>query len=361
MASDKRSRNRGELSEIYVLLKLLSSDNSTILSGVPGSMGALIHRATVRRNGEDHQFLILGPEVAVLQPGRDSLPMEAAPRISKARLGLLAEELLLVIKNMSRVKDSYNLQIVEEILQLLRLPSVSGGASDKGDIGIDYFDETIGRNIERWFSIKSRIGAPPSFINAGANKVTYKVVGHEIHGLIDEFNKLDVRVAVNRVLDSGGRFVYFEMQKQFQLNLLIVDSKLDQIVAECLISSYRSGSRLVSDVVEKVARENRLEFPREISGIAYRVKFLNFLQDSALGMVPSKPWSGTQSVTGGFIVVTKAGEIVVFHPDSPGALRNYLWESTKFDTPGRAKYGNGIFRIQDDEVYFDLKMHIRYV
>lgn len=360
MANTEKSRNRGELSELYVLTRLLSDDHSTAFSGGNPSGSSTIHHVIVRHAGIDHQFLVFGPEVVVQPPGIDIFGSRNAPRVTRQHLKRLADQLLDEIRKTPEVAESRALPAVATILEILNLPDVCGSSTEKGDIGINYFDVSLGRHIERWFSIKSRIGAAPTFINAGANRVTYKLVGDFSCVLIDEWKKLDPQHMIAEIARAGGKFEYVDMQRQFRENLLVIDSCLDHIVADCLLESYLPGSRDVSDVVGRVAKRNRLGYPDSIAVTAHKLKFLNYLQDSSLGMVPSKPWFGSQTVTGGIIEVTKDGGLLIFQHENPTALREYFWTQTKFDTPSRKKFKNAIIRDDDGVFLLDLKVQIRY-
>jgi len=56
------------------------------------------------------------------------------------------------------------------------------------------------------------------------------------------------------------------------------------------------------------------------------------LQDCAQGMTPEKPWLGTYDSTGGQIIVKDDGEIVCYHIYELNRFREFLFNSTKFES-----------------------------
>ena len=92
---------------------------------------------------------------------------------------------------------------------------------------------------------------------------------------------------------------------------------------------------------------------------AHKMKVL--LLASALGMMPSKEWSGHYDANGGYLVVKQDGEIVCYHFYNQNDVEDYLFNNTRFERGSRSRHHFGtLYRGADGEVYIKLNLQIRF-
>lgn len=84
------------------------------------------------------------------------------------------------------------------------------------------------------------------------------------------------------------------------------------------------------------------------------------LTDIALGLMPSKVWSGTYDATGGYLVVKKNGQILCYHIYNRNDFENYLFFNTKLETASTSKYDFGELYEENGNIYFKLNLQIRF-
>lgn len=110
-------------------------------------------------------------------------------------------------------------------------------------------------------------------------------------------------------------------------------------------------------MVEVLESRNPLGFPAE--GM-YRFKLKKFLAAAALGMVPSRSWSGRDEATGGYIVATSSGDVVAFHIYNRDNFEDYLIENTRFETASTGRHGFGLLYEEDGQTKINLNLQIRF-
>lgn len=360
----EKTRNRGELSELYVLARLLS-DATLAITGVSGAETALpINRVTRKLGGATRGWLVLGRDIVPIEPGPINQfdRSTEVPLVSRHIVASLADEMLEEIASMTKSVTLSSLPATRRVAELLGVGDVVGDNKQKGDLGVEVYDPTISAPVTRFFSIKSHIGSPPSLLNAsGATWFRYGVACPGGNPCDGEFGELKTVGLVAALSSRNCSIEYDSMDERFKGNLEMLDGHLERIVAECLLESYRGDARTVASVVTRVASANPLGFPPATAEKVYRYKFLQFLQNSAFGMMPSEPWGGLSATTAGFIDVRKDGTLRIFHNENQDELRDYLWGATKFETPSTTRHNHGVLYRVEDNCFMNLALQIRYV
>ena len=93
----------------------------------------------------------------------------------------------------------------------------------------------------------------------------------------------------------------------------------------------------------------------------YNYKIKRFLTDVALGMMPSKVWSGQYDATGGYLIVKEDGDILCYHIYNRNEFEDYLINNTKLDTASSSRHGFGEIYEENEELYFKLNLQIRFL
>lgn len=141
----------------------------------------------------------------------------------------------------------------------------------------------------------------------------------------------------------------------------MIDSFLPRIIAEILLKYYSSSKSKTSDLVSHISETNPLGFNLENNHPFYTYKIKRFLTDIALGMMPSRVWTGELDATGGYLVVKENGDILCYHIYNRNEFEDYLLNNTKLETASSSKHDFGSIYEIDGVCYFNLNLQIRFI
>ena len=218
-------------------------------------------------------------------------------------------------------------------------------AIDKNDIMVEITDADTVYNPTIGSLIKSELGSYSTLLNAGkTTNFIYKIVQNhpdlirEANGIykVSSFkNHTDVIGLINKIIEENGTLEYRKMNNQiFEDNLVLIDSNMDRIIAETLLYFYKDGISNCNEMVEKLEQENPMNY---VNVNAYKYKFKKFLTAVALGMKPDTVWDGLDEATGGYIVVTKEGNVLAYHIYNRNYFEEYLLSNTKYETASTSR------------------------
>lgn len=111
----------------------------------------------------------------------------------------------------------------------------------------------------------------------------------------------------------------------------------------------------------EISKTNPLNFNQENNHPFYAYKIKHFLTDIALGMMPSKVWTGKLDATGGYLVVKDNGEVLCYHIYNRNDFEDYLFTNTKLDTASSNRHGFGTIYQENGQLYFKLNLQIRFL
>jgi hypothetical protein len=141
---------------------------------------------------------------------------------------------------------AFAIEQTEEFLKDIGCERLAAPSSDKTDISMQIYDINTGYSPVCGFSIKSEIGNAPTLINAtGATNFIY-----EIEGLSDEqiesINAIETRTKIKdrmeRIFNEASSVKFVKVSSDvFSNNLMLIDSRLHEIIAEALICHYKIG------------------------------------------------------------------------------------------------------------------------
>lgn len=258
---------------------------------------------------------------------------------------------------------AFAIEATERFLNDIGCKRLAAPSSDKTDITMQIHDVNTGYSPVCGFSIKSEIGNAPTLINAtGATNFIY-----EVEGLSDEqivsINAIETRTKIrdrmNRIFSEASSVKFARVNSEvFSNNLMLIDSRLHEIVAEALIRHYRDGLGTCSDVVNALEDSNPLGFP---APGYYEYKFKELLCCAALGMTPAKVWDGHDEANGGYIVVTASGNVLAYHIYNRDSFKEYLMKNTKYERASTSRHGYASLYKEDDKTYLKLNLQIRFI
>ncbi len=238
-------------------------------------------------------------------------------------------------------------------------------STDKTDITMQIHDIQTGFAPVCGFSIKSEVGNAPTLINAtGATNFIYEVQGlsqeqiDSINAITKETSKTMIKDRMSRIFTEATSVDFVKVASDtFARNMMLIDSRLGELVAHALVCHYRDGLAYCKDVVDKLEQENPMGYPNE--GF-YEYKFKKLLCSAALGMTPAKNWDGIDEANGGYIIVTSKGDVLAYHIYNRAFFESYLLNQTKFERGSTSRHKFASLYQEDGKVYLNLNMQVRF-
>ena len=164
---------------------------------------------------------------------------------------------------------------------------------------------------------------------------------------------------MERIFNEASSVKFVKVNSNvFSNNLMLIDSRLHEIIDASLIGHYKAGLTKCVDVVNALEEENPLEFPE--SGF-YRYKFKEFLCSAALGMTPATLWDGHDEANGGYIVVTSKGNVLAYHIYNRDFFKEYLMNNTKYERASTTRHGYASLYKENGKTYIKLNLQIRFI
>lgn len=357
--------NKGEWSELYVLLRLLADGK---IHGADENLNKLedvfFPILKIIRNQGAEQLTEYIPGELVEIHINDQLVHE----VSKDEFKKESESLLNEIN--SGTGGSFEIRSVQSFMQKIFCHQISAPSSDKSDITMKIHDSQTGYKPTVGFSIKSNLGSLPTLLNAGkTTNFIYKIVSSNKY-LLEQANLIyrngrengiDVRRRIKKITEDGSIEFLKVKSDKFASNLLLIDSKMHEIIGHTLLYYYRDNISSCEDIVEKLQEEDPLGFKHEY---AYRYKFKKFLTSIALGMKPGTVWEGIDEASGGYIIVKNDGGVLAYHLYNRNYFEDYLLKNTKYDTASTSRHDFGT--LYEDEIdgeivsLINLNLQIRF-
>ncbi|MCR5523895.1 MAG: HpaII family restriction endonuclease [Clostridia bacterium] len=356
----KITGNKGEWSELYVLLELLAD-------------GKLYAADDKLKKLEDIYFPIL----KILRDEESSKKMEYVIEDDKkvelyingkkckdiSRADLKEFSTILYKRIIEGDKErAFEVEEASRIMPEIECTKIKAPSTDKTDIRMQLQDINTGYKTICGFSIKSELGSPPTLLNAsGATSFQFEVTGIN-DGDVDIINNIEGRTKIlDRVkcIDERGTLKYVKAKsKGFSNNLMYIDSYMEEIIVSSLLFCYRTGNKTCSEIVDMLEETNPLGYPKR--GL-YEYKFKKFLCAIALGMTPSKEWDGRDEANGGYIAVTTKGDVLAYHIYNRDYFEEYLLNNTRFDRGSTSKHSFATVYKENGKYYFDMNLQIRFI
>ena len=272
------------------------------------------------------------------------------------------EEAKMLYNDIPLGKGSFDIPHGEAFLNMIKLKRLAAPPSDITDIKMELHDTNTGIDQTMGFSIKSYIGGPPTLLNAsGATNFIYEVTGISSEKA-NEINNIETREKIldriTSIFSNGGKLTYQKISNEnFSNNLLMIDSKMEELLSELVKYSYCSNEKDCQNLIKYLEEINPLNFPRK--GV-YIYKFKQFLCVKALGMEPAKNWGGEDDANGGYIVAKSDGEVLAYHLYNRDRFKQYLYENVKLERPSTTRHNYAKIYEKDGKMYINLNLQIRF-
>jgi hypothetical protein len=352
--------NKGEWSEVYVLLKLLADGKLYAANenlDKKDNMYYDIVRIFRKENVGDLIFAYDDADISITKEN-DNKPLMLIPR---GEFDNAAKDLLKQIMRASA--PTFACADTETFLNKIQCGKIKAPTSDKSDINMQVCDIKANHDPILGFSIKSRLGNPSTLLNAGqTTNFTYRIHGNIDNDVIDKFNcERKFSDKFKKLVAAENDMEFVKMDNEiFSDNLVLISDALPRIVALMLKEHYIYGRSNIITALKAIKAKNPLGYNLKAHPF-YEYKVKKLLAESALGMKPSKPWTGEADATGGYIVVREDGEVLCYHLYNRNEFENYLLKNTNLDTPSTARHGFGQIYKENDEYFLKLNLQIRFM
>lgn len=353
--------NKGEWSEIYALFKILG-DKKLFLGNkdIEKLEGLVYPIIKVLRSESNGNFeYSIQDEIILISGNEEVLKIPISDFKNKALFLLDA-----IKENQER---TFSVPEVEEFMQSINCISLKAGSSSKTDITIVVHDQRTNQQPTLGFSIKSQVGSPSTLLNAGkTTNFIYKIDDNNLtESEIDEINSISTRSKImdriKQIQHKNKSFEFVKTEKKiFSNNLILIDSLLPEILSQIVFDFYSSQFSFLPDLVNATAKRNPLNFDLENEHNFYEYKIKRFLTDIALGMMPSKVWTGKYDATGGYLIVKENGDVLCYHIYNRNEFEDYLLNNTKLDTASSSRHGFGKIYKENGQSFFKLNLQIRF-
>ena len=352
-----KTGNKGEWSEVYTLFRLIADKNLVMKNGK-----VLPIVKVIRKDGDNLLEYSYDDTSAFVYIKKNQIP------VTKIALVEFENEANFLLNEL-RLKSSASFEIpqTEAFMNKISCYNLRAQSSDKKDISLVIHDNMAG-DTELGFSIKSQLGNPSTLLNASkATNFIYKLnnslfsrADYENINAIDSKNKIKDRLKAIEAIN--GKIAFHQTENSvFQNNLILIDSSLPLIIAELLLLFFSTDSVKVADLISDLEVNNPAKYDFKYRHPFYTYKIKRFLTDVALGMMPSKVWTGNFDATGGYLVVNKSGDLDCYHIYNRNEFEDYLLENTRFETASSTKHDFGLIFEQNGDLFFKLNLQIRFL
>jgi len=364
--------NKGEWSEIYVLLRLLGEGKlfpgDADLNPISDVFYPILN--VVRHEGDTrYTYKVKEDEGVSIEYDTEqllfALDKEKIP-ISQEEFQENADWLLDKIKKSG--KGSFSCPQTEAFMHRIKCLTIRAKSTKKSDIDISIHDRRTGLQPVLGFSIKSQLGSPATLLNASrSTNFQYKLRGNLTKEEIEEINAITgsskVKNRLTAIEEKGLKIEFSRIIKNtFTNNLTLIDSLLPNILSEIILDFYStSQNKTMTDLVAALKRKNPLQFDNSQQHNFYEYKIKKFLTDTALGMTPAKVWNGEYAATGGYLIVKQNGDIICYHIYDKNKFEDYLLANTILDTPSTSRHDFGKIYEIDGDLFLNLNLQVRFM
>lgn len=354
--------NKGEWSETYAFMRLLSEGNLfaadeklnrirdlffPIIKIIREETIGTPYEYRTNNNNSEIEIFLNDDHVA-------SVPVE--------QFDNEADVLLEEINNQGQGSGAFEVPRTEAFIRSIYINKLKAPSSDKSDISVQLHDSLTGYENIVGFSIKSELGMPPTLMNAG--KTTNFI--YEVSGLtaqdVEDINAISssrkIKDRIDAIIGKGGELEYLRTYSRILGdNLGMIDSQMEVVVAKMLIGYYSGFASDCAGLTSYVSHFDPLNRTHEF----YKHKIKDLLCAIALGMKPATPWNGMDEATGGYIIVKTDGEVLAYHIYNRDSFRTYLINNTKLESGSSSRHEYGVLYEQEGRVLINLNLQIRFV
>lgn len=374
------SLNKGELGELYVLLRLVGSGFLKLSDSkeipLPGLALDIVEVTREEAANRSVSYTIGTYEVSIAVNGILKSTLQCS-EFSKA-----ADELLWYVQENSGKRTLAMPEKLGEFLDAAEVLHYKALSSQKSDIWLTTRDPRTGLMMTKvGYSVKAKWAQRPTLFNTGnGSRSIYTIDGltsddeaNRINHIVDKYGNADVKGRIRYLLDKDYQLVFEGYPVNPKLGIqcfanncsYIGDSVSEMwravVMEHFAYSAFSGGHNSMQDVYDWLVHANpcKIGFRPEDK---YAVFIRNFLFAAYCGLTASTYWNGKNDVNGGLVVVRNDGEVVAFTSLDGAEFRDYLYDNCSMDWPSTSrKHGNyGVVYKEDGLYKIALNFQIRF-
>ena len=354
--------NKGEWSEIYTLLKIISDKKlvagDSDLNKIENLIFPIIKILRDESNGTyEYSY---NSDIVIIKGENDEF------RIPISEFEEQAVSLLSKLRETS--SSAFSIPETEKFVNSFNCISIKAKSSVKSDIRIVIHDQRTGTTPELGFSIKSQLGGASTLLNAGkTTNFIYEIENTVLsNSQIKEINEINsrskIKDRIDRIKQYSGTLNFKKTENSvFGNNLVLIDSVLPKILGEIVYLFFTTHKNKTFDLVNETSKINPIRYNLDTDHPFYYYKIKRFLTDVALGMMPGKLWTGKLDTTGGYLIVKEDGEVLCYHIYNRNQFEDYLLNNTKLETASSSRHDFGKIYISEGKQFFKLNLQIRFL
>lgn len=351
--------NKGEWSEIYAFLRILGDGKlfaaDADLNRIKEVYFPVIKIIREEFKGKKYLY-ITGTDIEVWLNDNCLITIPADIFTTEA------DNLFHYIDTMGKKSGAFAVTPTESFMNKIYVSRLAAPSTDKSDINMEVHDIETGYTPTVGFSIKSELGGPSTLLNAGKTTNFVFRIDDLPEIKVNEINNINstskIKDRINSILNNGGALSYLSMEStKFENNLMMIDSQMPIIISEIVLAYFKGTATTCRDLLNTIIEKDPVSrFPD-----FYNHKVKEFLCAVALGMKPATPWDGTDEATGGYIIVKSDGDVLAYHIYNRDSFRGYLLKNTKLETPSSSRHGFGTIYSNEDGMFINLNLQIRFI
>lgn len=354
------SGNKGEWSEIYALFKLLGDKQLFAGDADLNKVEELFYPIIkIIRNESGGNFeYALNDDLVIISGGEEELRIPVSTFIDQS---------VILLAKIKESTGAFSIPEIEEFMTAVNCHTLKAKSTSKTDIRIVIHDQRINQTAELGFSIKSQLGGEATLLNAGrTTNFIYKLENfNPTPEVIASTNEIETRSKIKdriaAINEMGGILTYTTLEQSvFKNNLVLIDSLLPNILAEIIKTFFTSNLSTIEELTTNINKVNPLNYDTSFAHTFYEYKIKRFLTDVALGMTPSKVWTGIYDATGGYLIVKENGDVLCYHIYNRNQFEDYLFANTKLETASSTRHEFGKIYEDNGQLFFKLNLQIRF-
>ena len=298
--------NRGEWSEVYSFLKILSDG---FLFGSTAKLDVSKHKFRVvyikQISETDSLDLFFYPNGKVVK-----LITNKIETLIKSSEFEVIHKLILkeIINNEAK---TFNIPEVDIFFKKLLSPRLKSPNHKKRDLTISVENLNPRMALEYGFSVKSNLAGSSTLLNASSGTNFIYKLGMTACKSNKIYESLSCKNLIECLISNKVKIEFLKMESGiYDYNLGLIDTRMPEIISSFLLSYFSKKGTLCSDLLSAIEKENPMQFKNTDY---YKVKLLDFLTATALGMVPKTKWDKKYDSNGGLIVVKDSCDISTFY------------------------------------------------
>ncbi len=354
--------NKGEWSEVYALLKIISDKHLFAGDSDLKRLEVLVFPIIkVLRDESNGTFEFeYDNDLVIIKNNLEEF------RIPISTFQQQAKYLLLKIKE--KTNSTFSIPETESFINSFGSHSIKAKSTVKSDIRIVIHDQRTGTTPELGFSIKSQLGGASTLLNAGKTtnfiyQINNLVLGNDQINLINQIDtRSKIKDRLTKLIAENGTLEFTKMESSiFENNLVLIDSSLPAILSQILLLFFTSSYSTIAELVAEISALNPQNYNMTLDHPFYIYKTKRFLTDIALGMMPSKVWTGELDATGGYLIVKSDGDVLCYHIYNRNEFEDYLFNNTKLETASSSRHDFGKIIVQNGNLFLKLNLQIRFL